>query len=225
MFQSVRLGGDTGPRTGNPCPIWRVYLGCCQTGPGVLRWKLRNGVAIQRHLKDETHSWKSSVGLKPAKYCTPFLCVCFCCLSCCYYTTPACRLFTSVLLLCLCFGPLYIHCYVVEKDPDDLEMCIGRCGCKWTKDIILERKYGSKNHMSSCDAFHWRKDVLGGGRGVWRGVLFVTPRYCSALFIQTLQKSYCLTQPFGYEKRANFLWPFYIVSVIWKPWNSNLVCQ
>lgn len=64
--------------------------------------------------------------------------------------------------------PIVFICSVAEKNLDDLRMCFGRCGCEWTKDVILERKYGSKNHMPKWEAFHWRKDVIG-GREVYRG--------------------------------------------------------
>lgn len=43
------------------------------------------------------------------------------------------------------------HCIQILwswKDPDDLGMCFGRCGHKWTKDIVLERKYWSKSHIA-----------------------------------------------------------------------------
>lgn len=92
--------------------IWGA-VSLAWVGQTLQRWKLRNGVVIQRHLKNETHSWKSSGGHKLAKYSTLFLCVCFCGLSYRDYTTAAYRLFTSGPVLSLCFGPSYTHCYVV----------------------------------------------------------------------------------------------------------------
>lgn len=126
----------------------RVYLGCCQT---LLRWKLRNGRVFQRHLKNETHSWKSSGGHQLAKYSTLFLCMCFCC----DYTTAAYRLFTWV-------WP------VLNAQVCGLKIILMIWQCELVdvgiKGIIL---YGiSHVFIIFIRCVHWRKDALGGGGGV-----------------------------------------------------------
>lgn len=62
-------------------------------------------------------------------------------------------------------------------------------------DIILERKYGSMDHMPLSEAFDWMKDVLGRGRGLWRGcpLSHGVPRCCSA-YLLILYKTVSLLQ-------------------------------
>lgn len=78
-------------------------------------------MGTQRHLKDETHSWRSSEGVKLAKYCTQFLRV--------FISAVKPAIFTS-LILSPVLQPIVCICNTADKDPHDLGLCFGRGGCE-----------------------------------------------------------------------------------------------
>lgn len=141
-----------------PPPVWGVYLGCW---PGCVKQSWDESWEVlwtARHLKVETHSWKSSVGLKLAKYCSPLLPVFVLLPLLHYYTHTPCRLFTA--------GPdpaLERYLQVCRsKRSQWLRMCFAWCGCAWTKGNIPKRKYGNNNHMLAEQLFI-------GERMSWKG--------------------------------------------------------
>lgn len=86
---------------------------------------------------------------------------------------------------------------VMLKDSDDLGLCIGRCGHKWTNITAFLRE---SLEATMTDVILWRLEVQGGG---FPG---------TELYLFRLYKKH---HRWVLRKENIFLWPFHIITVIW----------